>query len=96
MNGGPKIGNNSRQKQKRPSLAKTNVRDTTSMGRKHRPAPYGVGFPYPPFLHQLSLIHGGVGDVGPHDKAHPVVDISEDIGSKKCCVLKVKDETMSG
>ena len=49
-------------------------------------------FPDPSILHHFGLIHGGVVDVGSDDKVDPVVDISEDIGGKKCCVLKVKDD----
>ena len=44
----------------------------------------------PILLHHLSLVNGGVVDVGSHGKVDPVVDISEDIGGKKCCVLKVR------
>ena len=61
--------------------------------RKHQTSPDRMGFPYCPILlHHLCLIHDGVVDVGSHDKVDPVVDVGEDIGSKKCCVLKVRDD----
>ena len=62
---------------------------------EHQRAPNGMSFPYPSILHHLGLMYGGVVDVGPNDKFHSVEDIGEDIGSKKCRVLKVKDETIS-
>ena len=34
---------------------------------EHQPAPHRVCFPDPPILHHLSLVHGGVVDVGPRD-----------------------------
>ena len=49
-------------------------------------------FPDPAILHHFGLVHGGVVDVGSNDKVDPIVDISEDIGGKKGCVLKVRDD----
>ena len=34
---------------------------------EHQPAPHRVCFPDHPILHHLSLVHGGVVDVGPLD-----------------------------
>ena len=53
------------------STAKDTEKGYNKHGKKgdteHQPAPHRVCFPDPPILHHLSLVHGGVVDVGPLD-----------------------------